>query len=232
MAENANKYKTKYKGQCAIQTKVSNQNKTITFTLVRFPGSCKIEVKWIFGHLDTNHDGYLSFNEVYDLEHDQVVEFLLTFFLTSAKIFLQNEKCIQPFINHCDLDKNNVLNTLEWCHCFYKSNRPCAAFREALHRVGGSSDSYIPLCDDQGFYQHEQCFQSECWCVDKHGVRVLHKKKCSKYTQTLRNCFCLIFCQFFCTDEITANTDLTLLTDDEDDRADGEYGSAEKLLVF
>lgn len=39
---------------------------------VHFPPTCKMEAKWMFGHLDLNSDGLLSAQEMYDLEHDQV----------------------------------------------------------------------------------------------------------------------------------------------------------------
>lgn len=42
------------------------------FYAVHFPASCKSEAKWMFGHLDLNFDGYLSLQELYELEHDQV----------------------------------------------------------------------------------------------------------------------------------------------------------------
>jgi sparc/osteonectin/cwcv/kazal-like domain-containing proteoglycan (testican) len=32
-----------------------------------------MESKWMFGHLDLNNDGILSTQELYDLEHDQVI---------------------------------------------------------------------------------------------------------------------------------------------------------------
>lgn len=40
--------------------------------IARFPPTCKMESKWMFGHLDLNNDGILSSQELYDLEHDQV----------------------------------------------------------------------------------------------------------------------------------------------------------------
>jgi hypothetical protein len=42
------------------------------FYAVRFPLACKKEARWMFGHLDLNFDGYLSLQELYELEHDQV----------------------------------------------------------------------------------------------------------------------------------------------------------------
>lgn len=68
----------------------------------------------MFGHLDLNSDGLLSVSEMYDLEHDQ------------------NERCIKPFIDTCDLDKDYNLSPREWCRCFEKTDRPCAAVRRRL----------------------------------------------------------------------------------------------------
>ena len=81
-----------------------------------FPPACKTEAKWMFAHLDLNNDGILSIQELYDLEHDQ------------------NERCIKPFIDTCDLDHDNVLNTREWCRCFEKTDRPCTA---VVRRIRG-----------------------------------------------------------------------------------------------
>lgn len=39
----------------------------------RFPATCKMEARWMFGHLDLNTDGILSSQELYELEHDQVI---------------------------------------------------------------------------------------------------------------------------------------------------------------
>lgn len=118
----------------------------------RFPPSCKMEAKWMFGHLDLNNDGLLSPQELYDLEHDQ------------------NERCIKPFIDTCSMDQDSTLNPREWCRCFEKTDRPCAAVRRRLSKE--LLGSYSPDCDMQGFYKATQCHSSVgvCWCVDKHGV--------------------------------------------------------------
>lgn len=68
----------------------------------------------MFTHLDLNNDGLLSAQELYDLEHDQ------------------NERCIKPFIDTCDLDQDNTINPREWCRCFEKQDRPCAAVRRRI----------------------------------------------------------------------------------------------------
>ncbi|EDW43285.1 GM23593 [Drosophila sechellia] len=117
-----------------------------------FPPACKTEAKWMFGHLDLNNDGQLSLQEMYDLEHDQ------------------NERCIKPFIDTCDLDTDSSINTREWCRCFEKTDRPCAAVRRRI--AGDFAGAYAPDCDIQGFYKPTQCHNSVgvCWCVDKHGV--------------------------------------------------------------
>lgn len=79
-----------------------------------FPAACKIEAKWMFGHLDINNDGLLSTSELFDLEHDQ------------------NERCIKPFIDNCDVDNDVNISTREWCRCFEKTDRPCAAVRRRI----------------------------------------------------------------------------------------------------
>ena len=106
----------------------------------------------MFGHLDLNNDGLLSAQELYDLEHDQ------------------NERCIKPFIDACSMDQDSMLSPREWCRCFEKTDRPCAAVRRRLSNE--LLGSYAPDCDAQGFYKATQCHSSVgvCWCVDKHGV--------------------------------------------------------------
>jgi sparc/osteonectin/cwcv/kazal-like domain-containing proteoglycan (testican) len=52
-----------------------------------FPGDCKREVQWMFSHLNSDDDGQLSLQELFDLENDR------------------NEKCIKPFLDRCDTDK-------------------------------------------------------------------------------------------------------------------------------
>ena len=84
------------------------------FFVAHFPTACKSEAKWMFGHMDLNTDGLLSTQELYDLEHDQ------------------NERCIKPFIDTCDLDQDSTINPREWCRCFEKTDRPCAAVRRRI----------------------------------------------------------------------------------------------------
>ncbi|XP_063226775.1 proteoglycan Cow isoform X2 [Bacillus rossius redtenbacheri] len=119
-----------------------------------FPGACKGEVRWMFQHLDLDADDQLSLQELYDLEHDQ------------------SEKCIKPFLDACDADRDIFVSPREWCRCFDKTDRPCAAVKRRI-----SPDLlgvYIPDCDDEGYYRPTQCHTSVgiCWCVDKHGVEV------------------------------------------------------------
>ncbi|XP_067343573.1 activating signal cointegrator 1 complex subunit 1 isoform X2 [Channa argus] len=63
------------------------------------------------------------------------------------------EVCIQPFFNSCDSYKDGMVSTAEWCLCFWREM------------------TYIPSCDEDGYYRKVQCDQSrgECWCVDQHG---------------------------------------------------------------
>ncbi|XP_032681567.1 proteoglycan Cow isoform X1 [Odontomachus brunneus] len=113
-----------------------------------FPISCQSEVRWMFGHLDSDSDGRLSLSELYGLEHDQ------------------NEPCLKPFLDACDTDSDIFVSGPEWCGCFSKAERPCAAVRRR-----SSSDS-APACDSRGYYRSTQCHRGLglCWCVDPHGV--------------------------------------------------------------
>ncbi|XP_067618983.1 proteoglycan Cow isoform X3 [Eurosta solidaginis] len=168
-----------------------------------FPPACKTEAKWMFGHLDLNNDGYLSLQEMYDLEHDQ------------------NERCIKPFIDTCDLDQDNSINTREWCRCFEKTDRPCAAVRRRIAGdFAGEIGAYAPDCDVQGFYKPTQCHNSVgvCWCVDKHGVEFANTR-----TRGKPNC------------ESVVNNASSLTSDDEDEETDDDdsaEGSADQMLVF
>lgn len=81
---------------------------------VRFPLSCKVEVRWMFQHLDLNSDGILSLKELYDLEHDQ------------------NEMCLKSFLQQCDTDLDTNVNPTEWCKCFQRSERPCDAVKHKI----------------------------------------------------------------------------------------------------
>lgn len=73
-----------------------------------------MEVKWMFQHLDTDADTRLSLQELYDLEHDQ------------------NEGCLKPFLQMCDIDRSVVVTPAEWCKCFSRTERPCAAVKRKV----------------------------------------------------------------------------------------------------
>ncbi|KAL6254807.1 hypothetical protein P5V15_014142 [Pogonomyrmex californicus] len=113
-----------------------------------FPIGCQSEVRWMFGHLDSDSDGRLSLSELYGLEHDQ------------------NEPCLKPFLDGCDTDSDIFVSGPEWCGCFSKAERPCAAVRRR------SSPDSAPACDSRGYYRSTQCHRGLglCWCVDPHGV--------------------------------------------------------------
>lgn len=68
----------------------------------------------MFQHLDTNSDSRLSLQELYDLEHDR------------------NEVCLKPFIQRCDANKDLSIEPMEWCRCFQRTKRPCAAVKRKI----------------------------------------------------------------------------------------------------
>jgi len=161
------------------------------------PTWCKAEVAWMLGHLDNDEDSRLSVKELYQLEHDD------------------HERCIKPFIDRCDLDRDIFLSAREWCKCFDKSERPCAALRRASK---GLLRGYIPECDSEGYYQATQCHASAgvCWCVDRHGVELPNTR-----TRGTPNC-----------DAVLKNAELSNHVDDEDDEDDDDTieGSADMPL--
>jgi len=94
-----------------------------------FPGDCKREVQWMFNHLNSDEDGQLSLQELFDLENDR------------------NEKCIKPFLDRCDTDKDIFISPREWCNCFGKSN-PFSARASANNVLDDDEDSDIEGSSD------------------------------------------------------------------------------------
>ncbi|GAB6028156.1 hypothetical protein CHUAL_002366 [Chamberlinius hualienensis] len=134
-----------------------------------FPGYCSQEVKWMFFHMDQNSDAYLSLKELYDLEHES------------------HEHCLRPFLEHCDINRDMLVSSQEWCKCFDKSEKPCTSSRNRA-RLNSGVGTYIPDCDEVGYFKQNQCHAStgQCWCVDKHGVeypnsRMKGKPDCDKF---------------------------------------------------
>ncbi|XP_068225465.1 proteoglycan Cow-like [Palaemon carinicauda] len=160
---------------------------------------CKPEVSWMLGHLDGDHDGRLSVKELYQLEHDD------------------HERCIKPFIDRCDLDRDIFLSSREWCKCFDKSERPCAALRKQSKGLLGG---YIPECDSEGYYQATQCHAGAgvCWCVDRHGVELPNTR-----TRNTPNCDVIVS-----SEEVSNHVDDD--AEDGDDFLDTVEGSADMPL--
>ncbi|XP_064080840.1 proteoglycan Cow-like [Macrobrachium nipponense] len=160
---------------------------------------CKPEVSWMLGHLDSDNDGRLSVKELYQLEHDD------------------HERCIKPFIDRCDLDRDIFLSSREWCKCFDKSERPCAALRKQSKGLLGG---YIPECDSEGYYQATQCHAGAgvCWCVDRHGVELPNTR-----TRNTPNCDAIVS-----SEEVSNHVDDD--AEDGDDFLDTVEGSADMPL--
>ncbi|XP_011502703.1 PREDICTED: testican-3 [Ceratosolen solmsi marchali] len=165
-----------------------------------FPIGCQTEVQWMFGHLDTDNNGKISLLELYGLEHDQ------------------NEPCLKPFLDACDINSDVFVSGPEWCGCFSKAERPCAVMRRR------ASPEVTPNCDSRGYYQSTQCHQrlNLCWCVDQHGIEFAGTR-----TRGLKpNCDSIV-------NKISSNlkTNSVNFVDDEDPVQDLE-GSADIPLDF
>lgn len=72
---------------CLIPGLLEEKCKNLYFLALVFPKTCKMEVGWMFKHLDLDMDGQLTLQELYDIEHDQ------------------NEYCIKPFLDMCDTNR-------------------------------------------------------------------------------------------------------------------------------
>ena len=48
---------------------------------------------------------------------------------------------------------------------------PCAERLFRLKNLESDRESYLPVCDEKGFYASRQCSKdsSFCWCVDRYG---------------------------------------------------------------
>lgn len=164
---------------------------------VTFPSRCQQEVQWIFVHLDSDVDGRLGLKELHDLEQDA------------------HEHCIKPFLEHCDSNQDVLLTPAEWCACFDQSERPCLSAKSRSR--SGLLGSYLPSCDEDGYYKSTQCHDSVglCWCVDKHGVEYANTR-----TRGKPDC-----------DTIIGNSRSSIEdTEDEDDEDSMIEGSADQPL--
>ncbi|KAK9881884.1 hypothetical protein WA026_018078, partial [Henosepilachna vigintioctopunctata] len=173
---------------------------------VHFPSVCKGEVRWMFQHLDMNGDSKLSLQELYDLEHDQ------------------SEVCLRPFLQQCDSDNDAIVLASEWCRCFQRTERPCAAVKRKL--TPDLIDVYVPECDNQGYYRPVQCHSAigMCWCVDKHGVEYANTR-----TQSKPNCDKLTNKPLVSSKQLSTNSVDSLDDEDSEDDIDQEVeGSADR----
>ncbi|XP_034049500.1 testican-2-like isoform X3 [Thalassophryne amazonica] len=122
--------------------------------------SCKDSIGWMFSKLDTNGDLYLDHAELTAINLDKY------------------EVCIRPFFNSCDSYKDGKVSTAEWCLCFWREKPPCLSELERIQVQEASKKkpgTYVPSCDEDGYYRKVQCDQSrgECWCVDQHGGEMM-----------------------------------------------------------
>ncbi|XP_075971942.1 proteoglycan Cow [Anticarsia gemmatalis] len=124
-----------------------------------FPSDCKPEVRWMFAHLDTDGDGYLSAANLYSLRHDE------------------RERCLRPFLSSCGGGggggAGRGVSRGAWCGCLRRAARPCTALARA-HPAAARGGAYVPACDARGYYRPRQCHAAlgVCWCVDAHGVEL------------------------------------------------------------
>ncbi|XP_018321809.1 proteoglycan Cow [Agrilus planipennis] len=186
----------------------SKRRRVHTKSKVHFPPLCKLEVRWMFQHLDLNGDSRLSLEELYDLEHDQ------------------SEICMRPFLQQCDADRDVFVTPSEWCRCFQRTERPCAAVKRKITME--MQGVYTPSCDSQGYYKPMQCHTAigMCWCVDKHGVEFANTR-----THAKPNCDAIINKVNDLGKVVNSNSVDDIRDDEDDDDSDAE-GSADHPVDY
>ncbi|XP_041921993.1 testican-2 [Alosa sapidissima] len=122
--------------------------------------TCKDSIGWMFSKLDTSGDLYLDQAELAAINLDKY------------------EMCIRPFFNSCDSYGDGRVSLAEWCLCFWREKPPCLAELQRIQVQEGAKrklGTYIPSCDEDGYYRKLQCDQSrgQCWCVDQHGGELM-----------------------------------------------------------
>lgn len=118
---------------------------------------CQAPVSWQFQQLDADADGCLSQPELGNV--------------TSQGF------CFSQFVVSCDHDRDGNLSEKEWCCCFADILPPCLALMKTVPTllVRGAPmilpGTFVPECDDEGFFSQVQCHSGVCWCVDRNGIR-------------------------------------------------------------
>ncbi len=147
---------------------------------------CHYSSKWAFSVLDFDQSGFL--------EETELVALFRTF----------NDPCIVSFVNTCDRNKNRMLSVNEWCYCLRDDLAPCfkalnqvpvalndesrqgLSVHESHKESGGVAGfvggSFVPLCDEEGFFLPTQMYNGQQWCVDEVGNTIVSPLLYSKAT--------------------------------------------------
>ncbi|CAL8273790.1 testican-3 isoform X2 [Gadus morhua] len=118
---------------------------------------CKDPLGWMFSRLDTNFDLQLDQSETRSLYLDR------------------NEPCSEALFRSCDVRRDQLLSSSEWCTCFQRhTDSPCKVELSNVNKKQAGKKllgQYLPACDEEGYYRTHQCHGSsgQCWCVDRYG---------------------------------------------------------------
>lgn len=131
---------------------------------------CQYSTKWAFAALDFDRNGFIDQSE------------------QSALTETFNDVCVHDFIQQCDANKNKMLSINEFCYCLKYESPPCHKALDAVPVTLKSgiqlpdypgqttssmgqfmNGSYIPMCDDSGYFLPRQSFGDMFWCVDDMG---------------------------------------------------------------
>ncbi|KRZ87686.1 Testican-3 [Trichinella sp. T8] len=158
---------------------------------------CNQDVGWMFGQLDGNKDGRLQYEELFSLDHDKYKN-CIHHFLDACDVSQDGELSLDEWCD-CFQWANRGEKSLELSFLKVsgfdnkigiiiseKEEPPCHAARrltdphllgkfffiKKAFKTGGCLvllGAFIPQCDVEGFYRPEQCYEAQCWCVDKWG---------------------------------------------------------------
>ncbi|TSO98566.1 Testican-3 [Bagarius yarrelli] len=126
---------------------------------------CKGFLDWMFTRLDMNLDLHLDQSELAGLGSEM------------------EGSCTKSFLRACDLGRDQLISSKEWCSCFQRHlEPPCRSEISNIHKQQTRKKllgQYVPSCDEDGFYKPHQCHGSsgQCWCVDRYGNKVSESRR-------------------------------------------------------
>ncbi|XP_025096739.1 proteoglycan Cow-like [Pomacea canaliculata] len=122
--------------------------------------SCLRSVMWEFRQIDIDHNHNLNKTELVIVDSND------------------KEPCLHPYLWSCDKNSDGLLSRSEWCCCFQENGEESPCFKKLKEIESLKNEvSYVPSCDQEGYFEKQQCMGSEqetqvCWCVTPNGSQI------------------------------------------------------------